>query len=119
MKRNWDLIRAILIHIENQPELGATVMARQFPEFTADEVNYHIWLLIQAELIIGICNRDSPMQSGFVCKASVLTWQGQEFLSQIRQDSRWQKIRTKLTDKSIDLSFDAIKAAASWLLMQP
>lgn len=116
MKRNWELIRQILIHIEEQPELGVSIFARNFPDFSEDEVNYHIWILIQSGLIIGSCNSDAPMQKGFRCHATVMTWQGQEFLSAVRKDTSWQKIRQHLSDKSVDISFEAIKLSAGLLM---
>ena len=78
-------------------------------------VNYHIWLLMQSGLIVGVCNHDYP-RNGFVCYGVCLTWQGQEFLAEIRDDTRWRKIRAVLAEKSLDLSLEAVKAAAAWVL---
>lgn len=45
-----------------------------------------------------------------------LTWQGHEFLDKIRDPSMWGKIQAKVKEKGLDLTFDAIKAAAAALI---
>jgi len=45
-----------------------------------------------------------------------LTWQGHEFLDKIRDPSMWGKIQAKVKEKRLDLTFDAIKAAAGALI---
>lgn len=109
MKRDFDLIRQMLLRLEEEP--SARLFARDFDEWQPETVNYHIWLLMQSGLIV--CNHDYP-RNGFVCIC--LTWQGQEFLAQVRDDARWRKIRTVLAEKSLDLSLEAVKAAAAWVL---
>lgn len=113
MKRDFDLIRQILIQLENEPTCSARLFARDFPEWQSETVNYHIWLLIQSGLIIGVCNNDVPREQGFVCYGACLTWQGHEFLATIRDNGTWQKIRTLLADKAVDLSLEAVKVAAA------
>lgn len=115
MKRDFDLIREILITLENEPNSRADLFARHFPEWESDAVNYHIWLLLQSGLIIGSCNHDYP-KGNFMCNAICLTWQGHEFLASIRNDNTWHKIRMVLKEKSLELSLDAVKAAAAMLI---
>lgn len=111
MKRDFDLIRQILLRLEEEPSASARLFAQDFEQ--PETVNYHIWLLMQSGLIVGVCNHDYP-RNGFMCIC--LTWQGQEFLAEVRDDVRWRKIRAVLAEKSLDLSLDAIKAAAAWVL---
>lgn len=51
-----------------------------------------------------------------MCNAICLTWQGHEFLASIRNDNTWHKIRMVLKEKSLELSLDAVKAAAAMLI---
>jgi hypothetical protein len=111
MKRDWELIRAILTRVEDAPDLGARLFADRFPEWPAEAVNYHLWLLIHSGLITGRCNAEEP-RAGFVCYGVALTWTGHEFLAAVRSDTAWNRIKARLQEKAIDLSFDAIVAAA-------
>lgn len=115
MKRDFDLIRQILLRLEEEPTASARLFARDFGEWQPETVNYHIWLLMQSGLIVSVCNHDYP-RNGFVCYGVCLTWQGQEFLAEVRDDVRWRKIRAVLAEKSLDLSLEAVKAAAAWVL---
>lgn len=117
MKRDFDLIRRILIDLENEPEAAARLFPQSFPEWPSETVNYHIWLLMQSGLVSGVCNHEQP-RAGFNCYAVCLTWQGHEFLAAVRDDTAWRKLRQTLADKSVDLSFEALKAAAALLLKQ-
>ncbi|WP_019518458.1 DUF2513 domain-containing protein [Aggregatibacter actinomycetemcomitans] len=45
-----------------------------------------------------------------------LTWQGHEFLDKIRNDSVWNKVKSTVQSKSLDLSFDVIKQVATALI---
>jgi hypothetical protein len=111
MKRDWELIRTVLARVEASPDLGVRLFADRFPEWPAEAVNYHLWLLIQSGLVTGRCNAEEP-RAGFVCYGVALTWAGHEFLAAVRTDTAWARIKTRLQDKAIDLSFEAIVAAA-------
>ena len=45
-----------------------------------------------------------------------LTWEGHEFLDKIRDPSMWGKIKSKVKEKGLDLTFDEIKTAAGVLI---
>ncbi|MGN2392671.1 DUF2513 domain-containing protein [Pelomicrobium sp. G1] len=111
MKRDWELIRMILLRIETAPDLSGRYFADRFPEWPADAVNYHLWLLIQSGLIAGQCNADAP-RPGFVCYGVALTWAGQEFLAAVRDDMAWHRIKARLAERVVDLSLDAVLACA-------
>ncbi len=111
MKRDWELIRLILRRIEAEGDLSSRWFADKFPEWPAEAVSYHLWLLIQAGLIAGQCNADAP-RAGFVCYGVALTWSGHEFLAAVRSDTAWSRIKARLAERAIDLSFEAVLAAA-------
>ncbi|MBS0039283.1 MULTISPECIES: DUF2513 domain-containing protein [Neisseria] len=83
--------------------------------WTKEEAAYHLWLLIHGELIADKCNRDQQ-GNGFAYYRIRLTWARHEFLASIRSDTAWRCIRSLLKEKAVDLSFEAIKAAALKLL---
>ena len=112
MRRDWELIRIILTKVEELPDTRSKFLPRELPGFAADDVNYHLWLLIDAGLIEGDCigRRDSEM---FHCHyyGRALTWRGREFLDMVRSDTAWNRIRKWLNARALDLSFEAIVAA--------
>ena len=115
MKRDGDLIRLIFAELEEEPNPDRRPFPGHIEGWTKEEAAYHLWLLIQGGLIAGKCNREEPGK-GFVCYGVCLTWAGHEFLASVRSDAAWRRIRTLLKEKAVDLSFEAIKAAALKLL---
>ena len=111
MKRDWEIVRLILCRIEADGDLFSRWFADRFPELPADAVSYHLWLLIQSGLITGQCNADAP-RAGFVCYGVALTWRGHEFLAAVRSDTAWRRIKARLAERAIDMSFDSVMAAA-------
>lgn len=101
MKRNWELIRKILLKLEQKVD-DTPLDSESIKGFSVDVVEYHYQLLEQAKLIEIKHN---------------LTWQGHEFLDKIRSDTAWNKIKQIIKTKGIDLSFDAIKLAGKSLLI--
>lgn len=111
MKRDWELIRAILVKVEETPDLTTRLFAERFAQWPADAVNYHLWLLIQSGLLTGQCNADAP-RAGLVCYGVALTWAGHEFLDAVRSETAWNRIKMRLAEKAVDISFEAIVATA-------
>lgn len=77
MKRNLDLIRQILFHLEALPA-GTTVQALVFEGFDKATIIGHIDLMIEAELIDGIILK-TPSPSGFLVHR--IKWKGHELLA--------------------------------------
>lgn len=53
MKRNWDTIREVLVRLEETTPEEGHVRLSSFPEERAQEVSYHVELLMEAGLIHG------------------------------------------------------------------
>lgn len=111
MKRNWDLIRKILLAVEDLPTPQQVVTASDIKGTAPEVVNYHLQLLKEAGLVKGSCS--NYLDGSTECHISQLTWNGHEFLDAIRNQTAWHKTLTVLRDKGLDLSFDTIKAAAA------
>ncbi|AZS50380.1 DUF2513 domain-containing protein [Entomomonas moraniae] len=107
MKRDWDLIREILIAVEDLPDTTSRLNANAITEYDAETVSYHMSILNEAGLIVAQCSKTKPI----LCFANSLTWEGHEFLDKIRQQSAWNKIKTIVRDKGLDLSYEALKIA--------
>lgn len=121
MKRDWDLVRTILIQLEQKTDTRGAVRPGQINGWDEETVSEHMRLLDQAGLIEAVCNRpQSFMPCGYnlptQCVAMALTWSGHEFLDSIRKDSAWYAIANEAKSRGLDLSFEAIKALAAYLL---
>lgn len=112
MQRNWELIRKILLKLEEQPEaLGC--LDSDIKGYPPETVAYHYHILHQAGLIRA---QDASTCQGFDMYAQSLTWAGHEFLDNIRNDTVWNTIKRSILDKGLTLTFDSIKAAAALLI---
>jgi len=107
MKRDMDLVRQILLAVEEFPEPDgwADVSIEGASE---EDVSYHVKLLDQAGLLEA---DDVSGGSAFEWKPSSLTWTGHEFLDAARDDMRWNAAKNSVLSKAGNLSFDLMKEA--------
>ena len=108
MKRDMDLVRAILIATE-QAEAGQPVT--RLEGYSDIDFAYNASLMEQAGLIDAAIARAAG--AGPV-KAHVrsLTWDGHEFLDAVRSDSVWAKTKARIAESVGAASFDVLKAVA-------
>src|SRR5690348_12661169 len=105
MKRDMDLVRAILFEIEKIPYTGNPVDV-QVDGHSHAEISYHILLLTEAALI-------ASQHTGPSYKPLRLTWDGHEFLDAARNDTMWAKAKETVTKNTGALSLEALKLALS------
>jgi Hypothetical protein (DUF2513) len=110
VERDMDLIREILLRIDADPTLNGTTYkafeASDFEGHSQEEIVYHIDLLLEANLVIGIRDRDNTA-------ISRLTWWGHEFIADTRDPDIWEKVkaRTKgLANVGLALILEVAKA---------
>ena len=108
MERDWELIRAILFRLEQHSSPVDVLRPEHMPPHTPDKVAYHIKIMMQAGLIDGECSKTI---GGAYCMASSLTWNGQEFLATIRDETAWNQARKHIRQAGITITFEAIKLA--------
>ena len=109
MKRDWDVIRRVLLKTEALPTEDSTLSSDEINGIDAECAAYHMRLLLEAGLIAGGC-RDAVGTA--YCHASRLTWEGHEFLDRIKRDNVWNKVKETARVKGVDLSFGVIRMAA-------
>ncbi|MCP4406615.1 MAG: DUF2513 domain-containing protein [Gammaproteobacteria bacterium] len=110
MKRDVDLIRKLLIHMEEKPD-DQIITELELDGHDKFEIMYHFVLMDQAGLIR--CERlMSSTTSDRVIRVHPfsLTWQGHEFLEASRNETTWNKAKTLIKSKSGALSVDVLKA---------
>ncbi|RZI33580.1 DUF2513 domain-containing protein [Pseudomonas orientalis] len=120
MKRNWEVIREVLIEVEalsfgERDNFGYELSHGALSENTSKDE--HALLLWEAGFISGIdvSTMDGP---GFI--APKLTWEGHELLETIRSQAVWERIKTTAKSKGIELTLDSVKilgkSALAWVL---
>ncbi|WP_447065924.1 DUF2513 domain-containing protein [Vibrio alginolyticus] len=105
MKRDMELIRKLLLAVEKNPR------ELQVEGYDVEEVGYHTLLLIEAGLLDGITSDTLDNTSIVPTFISVnhLTWDGHEFLDNIRKEEVWNTIKSEFKDASISTVFSVGK----------
>jgi len=112
MTRDWDVIREILIKLEDSTSPSSILQLSDFPSEQRKIISYHSELLIEAGLINGemikTMGRETPE---FLITR--LTWNGHEFLDTIKNDTVWTKTKKSFNKSGISMSFEIIKSVAT------
>lgn len=121
MKRDPDLIRQILLAVEEKNNLD-----QLFPTnlgisgWSNSDIDYHALLLLEAGYLDG---KATPMgQGNMMVIIERLTWDGHEFLDAARDDTRWEKAKSAISKVGgwsfeiakpilVELAKDAIKTS--------
>lgn len=121
MPRDWDLVRAILLALEQLPDFKSTLRPEDLKGYDAPMVSYHLLLLKEAGLVEAvdastldwkhtITGLSGSQQYERAVKAIGLrlTWAGHELLDSIRSQPVWQGVKKGAREKGLDLSLDVI-----------
>lgn len=114
MTRDWQLIKTILLHLEGLESARYILRPSDVGGYDAENVSYHIRLLIESGLIEGSCSATTG--EPLYCFARSLTWNGHEFLDTIRSDSTWNRITKAARERGLDLSFSIIKVLSEGVI---
>jgi hypothetical protein len=122
MKRDWDMIREVLIEVEalgfNERDSIGYSLSYLGAEKNTSKAE-HALLLWKAGLITAV---DAGSMDGPAILAPELTWQGHELLEVMRSKPVWSRIKSVAADKGLELSFEAIlalgKSAVTWVIAQ-
>jgi hypothetical protein len=110
MKRDLELIRKMLLAIEESPSGWAPEYRgpSQFDGYTTAQVAYHAYLLIDAGLAQGrdVTQFDAEAPEG---RITSLTWAGHEFIDAARDEGRWKKAMTTVAQKGGVITLDVLK----------
>lgn len=110
MRRDMDLCRDILFIIEKSTT--APIFNLKISGRSKDQIAYHCNLLYQAGLVAAY----KPLYGdGIICDFGVgdLTWKGQNFLDEVRDDSKWAKAKKEYLNLPPNtLAIDPTKALA-------
>lgn len=115
MKRDMELIRKILFKIEetvdNVAECNLTIEG-----YTMEQVAYHCSILYEGGYIYSY----KPQYGGngvYSFGVGRLTWEGHEFLDNIREDTIWKKTKDIIKEKGLPVVFDIVKAVSTEVIL--
>lgn len=120
MKRDFDLIRAIMLDIEKLPPALRQDDNYHFehPEYTDnDEIGYALGLLVDRGFVSAKIDNVIGIESHGSFYEVSLTFEGHDFLDSIRDDEIWRHTKDGL-EKAGGSTFDLIKELAKELLKQ-
>jgi len=99
LKRDLDLIRNIMLTLEDKLDYGETLDNNKLLVFinsdslSIEKLNYHLDLLLETELIIATKHSYQGDPSEFDINS--ITNQGHDFLDTIREIATWDAIKAK------------------------
>lgn len=97
MKYDMDLVRHILLEIENQ-EFGYAPTNFIIDSYTHEQIRYHAYIMMQGGLIEGVDCTDFDSTSPQAIPKN-LTSAGHEFLKVARNDTLWKKAKDIVEEK--------------------
>ena len=115
MKRDMDLVRTILLALADSGEpLWSTDLVTD--EYSRNVIGYHFLILDEAGLIMANVKAagDDPY---YIAVASRLTWEGNDFLDAVRDESIWKRVRSTIGKITGGASFEVFKTVASSLAL--
>ena len=114
MTRNWDLIRKILVLLEESTTPKTVISDKDLTEYPEQDVAYNIRLLSEAGYIeADISESNSRIH---LALARRLTNTGHDLLDTIRDDTVWEKIKYKFESKGIDMTFELVMSVGKTII---
>lgn len=116
MRLNPDCMRAVLLTVESS-DFGKSIDQNYIynqldDEYSHEDILYSLIKLKEAGFINGRVKSYDNWKNTVVFITDI-TYEGHQFLSNIRSNTIWEKVKEKLTDKSIDSALSLSKAILS------
>jgi hypothetical protein len=108
MKRDFDLVRKILLAVEKETGSGddRRWLELELPGYTAKQVNYHVMLLKEAQFIRA---RSFRLLDETTWRPVRLTWRGHEFLDNARNVKVWNQVMADVRKKGGSVSWSVLR----------
>ena len=108
MTRDMDLVRSIMLEIEEHQDPGSPVRLKA-EGYSPEQVAGHVRLLVEAGLIDAV---NFSTLGRVDWRPKTLTWAGHEFLDATRNNTVWQKVKAEIKDRGVTLPFQLIQELA-------
>jgi hypothetical protein len=110
MRLDPDLVRAILLRIEEAPPNGYPDQV-ELDGYDKDPILEHLELLTEAGLIEARVMKSGAGNARIMAvHVSRLTWSGHEFIDNARNDTQWRRARSLVAEKAGGVSLGVLKA---------
>lgn len=110
MKRDMDLVRLILLKIEEEYKSTALINL-SIDGYDTDTIAYHCKIMYENGLVSYYRANYAEDEIYIFCVGS-LTWDGNDYLDKVRDNSIWKKTKDTITQKGLPLVFETIKTVA-------
>lgn len=111
MKRDMDLVRKILLKIEEQ-HVSTAILNLKIEGYDLPTVAYHCKILNEAGLLSHYSAQYASNEI-YMFQVGGLTWEGNDYLDKVRDDSVWKKTKDVIVEKGLPMVFDTIKTISS------
>lgn len=117
MKRDWEIIRSVLLALEEAASPNTNLTPAKVTQYPEQEVAYNMRLLDQAGYVTGTF-LESKSGDGRIAAAIVtsMTNAGHELLDTIRSDTVWSKTKETFKSKGLDMTFDLVIAVGKRII---
>lgn len=113
MKRDWDLIRDILIKTEKL-DLNKNLTPNDFEQNKHNLIVHQVVILQKAGFIEAIIPKTLAGINEFYI--TDINFSGHELLNMIKNEGIWSKIKSYVKEKNLELSFEAIMIGGNYVL---
>lgn len=116
MRRDLDLVRSILIYVENaDSEVDASSMATE--RWSIELVAYHVRLIAHHGLI-DVSHDIRDMNSSTIeLTVAGITWDGRDYLDSIREPKVWERVKKILADTVGSTTLDVVRQTGSMVAL--
>ena len=107
MKRDMDLVRKILLHVEENED-GNISLA--IPGYSQDEIYRHVELMKDKDLVDAaiVLAGDGAGHEILTCEVRRLTGAGHDFLDAVRSDTVWEQVKKLCLERTGGLTIELL-----------
>lgn len=114
MKKDMILVRKILLEIEKS-YVSTAIRDLRIDGYDMETIAYHCKILHEECLVSG--NKPIYADDGLLAFfVGILTWEGNDYLDKIRDNTIWNKTKDIIKDKGLPLVFDTIKIISTTII---
>lgn len=115
MKRDWDVIRRVLLELQDMSRAEINDLQYYMDNDEDDIETAHVFMLCDAGFLQGIYNETL---AGRFLLSPTLTWQGHELLAQMESKPVWDMVKAKSAEQGVVMSFDVVMLLAKQAIKQ-
>jgi hypothetical protein len=117
MTRDWEIIREILVRLEESDTPNSTVNMNDFDNIEEQNVAYNIRLLRDERCIEASILESSTGDNQIAAAiARRLTPKGHDLLDSIRNESVWNQTKDKFKSKGLDMTVDLVISVSKHIM---